>query len=136
MCICIGGSMCYVFDCLCLFYVHSCSKTFIVFLLILDGDTIYAVRNRVPDPGVGYTELIVTRQSCATNLLGDTNIRVYDNTAGICREYATIISEENLIEVDRFITFYPITGRGTGKEDKKIIIYQYSNMRLRKLNKI
>ena len=90
-------------------YIHI-----VIFFCATDGNTVYAVRNKVPDPSVSYNEVGFNRESCSRTVRGSTNLRVYDDAADKCREYATIIPEQNLIDADRFIAFYPIVGSGPG----------------------
>ena len=88
---------------------------FCYFLFVPAGDTVYTVRNKVPDPGVSYTEVVWNlRDLCSTTVRGTTNLRVYDDAADKCREYATIIPEQDLIDANGFIAFYPIVGSGLG----------------------
>ena len=75
---------------------------------------VYAVRNKVPDPAVSYTELAWNKELCSRGVRGTTKLHMFDDAAEKCREYTTIIAEEDLIDVDRFTAFYPLTGRGPG----------------------
>ena len=80
-----------------------------------DGNTVYTVRNKVPDPAVSYTEVAWnTREACSRNVRGSTDLYVYDDAADKCREYATVIAEQDLIDANGFIAFYPIVGSGPG----------------------
>ena len=72
----------------------------------------YAVRNKVPDPSVGYTELVHNKEVCSRTVRFTTNLHVFDDAADKCREYITIIPEGDLIDADGFTAFYRITGRG------------------------
>ena len=74
----------------------------------------YAVRNKVPDPAVSFTESELPRDICFLLVMGTTALNVFDAAAGKCLEYTTIIPEEDLINADGFIVYYPVTGRGPG----------------------
>ena len=74
----------------------------------------YVVRNKVPDPAVSYTELGWNKEGCSRTVRGTTNLRVFDDAADKCREYTTIVAEQDLIDADRFTAFYPLVGRSPG----------------------
>ena len=74
----------------------------------------YAVRNKVPDPAVSYTEQAWNKDLCSRAVRGSTKLHVFDDASAKCREYATIIPEEDLLDADGFTAFYPLTGRGPG----------------------
>ena len=46
--------------------------------------------------------------------MGTTKLHVFDEAANKCRVYTTITPEEDLMDADRFTTFYALTGRGPG----------------------
>ena len=74
----------------------------------------YALRNKVPDPFVSYIESVFNRNLCTMTVLGTAKLHVFDEAAAKCRDYGTIVREEDLIEADGFNAFYPLTGRGPG----------------------
>ena len=58
-----------------------------MFFCILAGNTVYTVRNNVPDPSVSYVELGLERKSCSSTVKGTTKSHVFDDVSNTCREY-------------------------------------------------
>ena len=75
---------------------------------------LYTVRNKIPDPSVSFTEILQDKSGCSSTVRGTTNLHVFVDDADKCREYATIVAEQDLIDADGFTAFYPIAGRGPG----------------------